>query len=123
MLFYDFNFVFWFFWGTLAYIAKEIRLSIAIKRARFIPEDELTIGYDIPIEQSTQFDLSIDDEIIELYRRFGKHNKELLSIYLDVKLRDRTITETTDKFGRNKNNILLILHNIKNEIQYYRKIA
>ena len=88
-----------FIWGTLAYIAKEIRSSIAIKRARFVPEDELTIGYDKPIEQSTQFDLSIDDEIIELYRRFGKHNKELLSIYLDVKLRGRTITETADKFG------------------------
>ena len=112
-----------FIWGTLAYIAKEIRSSIAIKRARFVPEDELTIGYDKPIEQSTQFDLSIDDEIIELYRRFGKHNKELLSIYLDVKLRGRTITETADKFGKSKNNISLILHNIKKDIQYYRQIA
>lgn len=122
-MFYDFNFVFWVSWGTLAYIAKEIRSSIAIKRARFVPEDELTIGYDKPIEQSTQFDLSIDDEIIELYRRFGKHNKELLSIYLDVKLRGRTITETADKFGKSKNNISLILHNIKKDIQYYRQIA
>lgn len=112
-----------FIWGTLTYISKEIKTSVAINKSRFVAEEEVRLNRERIIEQYVQFDFPIDDEIIELYRRFGKYDREFISIYLDIKLNGKTITETATKFGKTKKHISLILHRIKNDIQKYRLTA